>query len=68
MKAWIFLLALPLLATDWPQWRGIERNGISPETGLLKSWPADGPPLVWKTQGLQAGSCSLKGSTAIRNL
>jgi hypothetical protein len=55
MKSWIFLLALPLLATDWPQWRGIERNGISPETGLLKAWPADGPPLVWKTQGLGEG-------------
>jgi hypothetical protein len=20
-------------AADWPQWRGLERNGISPETG-----------------------------------
>ena len=55
MKSWIFLLALPLLATDWPQWRGVERNGISPETGLLKSWPAEGPALVWKTQGLGDG-------------
>jgi len=48
-------LALPLLAVDWPQWRGVERNGISPETGLAKSWPAAGPPLVWKAQGLGAG-------------
>src|SRR6266568_2729757 len=55
MKKCILLLALPLLATDWPQWRGVERNGISPETGLLKSWPAGGPPLVWKTQGLGEG-------------
>jgi len=30
MKKCILLLALPLLATDWPQWRGVERNGISP--------------------------------------
>src|SRR6202521_688535 len=55
MKVWIFPLAVPLFATDWPQWRGVERNGISPETGLLKSWPAEGPPLVWKTQGLGEG-------------
>jgi len=46
---------VPLLAVDWPQWRGVERNGVSPETGLAKSWPAGGPPLVWKAQGLGAG-------------
>jgi len=33
--------------TDWPQWRGPERTGISRETGLLKSWPEGGPTLVW---------------------
>jgi outer membrane protein assembly factor BamB len=55
MKKYLLLLALPLLATDWPQWRGVERAGISRETGLLKSWPKDGPPLVWKTQGLGEG-------------
>ena len=33
---------------NWPQWRGPNRDGISKETGLLKQWPADGPPLVWK--------------------
>ena len=55
MKPWIVLLALPLLAIDWPQWRGIERNGVSPETGLAKSWPAGGPPLVWQARGLGEG-------------
>ena len=38
-----------LSAADWPQWRGPERTGRSAETGLLKEWPKDGPPLVWKT-------------------
>src|SRR5213594_4235729 len=42
-------------AADWPQWRGINRDGISPETGLLESWLAAGPPLVWKTRGLGEG-------------
>lgn len=40
---------------DWPQWRGPRRDGISTETGLLQSWPADGPPLLWKTGGLGRG-------------
>ena len=45
-------------SVDWPQWRGPERSGISHETGLLKSWPKDGPALVWKTSGLGGGYSS----------
>jgi outer membrane protein assembly factor BamB len=33
---------------DWPQWRGPNRDGLSTETGLRTSWPADGPRLLWK--------------------
>jgi len=44
-----------LQAADWPQWRGLHRDALSPETGLLKNWPADGPPLAWKISGLGAG-------------
>ena len=32
---------------DWPQWRGANQDGISQETGLLKSWPEDGPKKLW---------------------
>jgi outer membrane protein assembly factor BamB len=56
------LLALvPILAgaADWPQWRGPNRDGISSETGLLASWPAGGPRVVWKIQGLGQGYSSL---------
>lgn len=42
-------------AADWPQWRGLHRDGKSPETGLLTSWPENGPPLQWKTSGLGEG-------------
>jgi len=42
----------------WPQWRGPNRDGISKETGLLKQWPADGPPLVWKATGAGSGYSS----------
>jgi outer membrane protein assembly factor BamB len=43
---------------NWPQWRGPNRDGISTETGLLKEWPTDGPPLVWKAKGAGKGYSS----------
>ena len=42
-------------ADDWPEFRGPNRDGISKETGLLKEWPAGGPMLVWKVNGLGDG-------------
>ncbi|MEI6340950.1 MAG: PQQ-binding-like beta-propeller repeat protein [Verrucomicrobiota bacterium] len=36
-----------LQAADWPQWRGPGREDRSDETGLLKSWPAEGPKQLW---------------------
>ncbi len=58
------LIALLAPDTDWAQWRGPNRDGLSPDTGLLKQWPADGPPLAWKATGLGEGysSVSLSGS------
>ena len=46
-------------SVEWPQWRGPNRDGISKETGLLKQWPTDGPPLVWKASGAGTGYSSL---------
>ncbi len=40
-------LVLPVRADDWPQWRGPNRDDVSKETGLLKTWPKDGPKLLW---------------------
>ena len=45
--------------TDWPQWRGPSRSAVSPETGLLRSWPAAGPPRAWSTSNLGAGFGSI---------
>jgi outer membrane protein assembly factor BamB len=42
-------------ATDWPQWRGPNRDGVSAEKGLLKEWPKDGPKLVWQVKDIGAG-------------
>jgi len=65
MKAKVILTAAivmiatgSILAADWPQWRGQNRDGKSADTGLLKEWPNDGPPLVWKVDKLGGGYCA----------
>jgi outer membrane protein assembly factor BamB len=59
----IFLLSLPASVLnrgidDWPQWRGRNRDGISTEKGLLKTWPQGGPPKAWQVQGAGEGYSS----------
>ena len=51
------LVFLPtiLVASDWPQWRGPDRTGVSRETGLAREWPEEGPPLVWEVTELGNG-------------
>lgn len=51
----VCLLAVPVQADDWPQWRGPERTGLSRETGLLKAWPRGGPKLLWKRKDVGGG-------------
>lgn len=52
-RAILALVALSFITSsfaanfDWPQWRGPNRDDVSKETGLLKSWPAGGPKRVW---------------------
>jgi len=41
--------------SDWPQWRGPERNGTSSESGLLKQWPVEGPKLLWQVNDIGDG-------------
>ncbi len=40
---------------QWSQWHGPNRDNRSTETGLLKTWPVNGPRLVWKCDGLGKG-------------
>jgi outer membrane protein assembly factor BamB len=54
-----FSVAAIHAASDWPQWQGPDRTGISKETGLLKQWPSSGPPLVWTATGLGNGYGSM---------
>jgi outer membrane protein assembly factor BamB len=57
------VLSLPTVVSnrmmdDWPQWRGPNRDGRSAEKGLLKAWPAGGPPLAWRATGAGEGYSS----------
>ncbi len=43
-------LLLPLAAqsADWPQFRGPNRDGVWKETGILKTFPAEGLKIRWR--------------------
>ena len=47
--------ALAAGATNWAQWRGAKRDGLSAETGLLAKWPAEGPKRLWQISTLGEG-------------
>ena len=47
-----------LFAQDQAQWRGPNRDGIYPETGLLRIWPEAGPQLLWHYDELGPGHAS----------
>ena len=48
----------PAPAGDWPTFRGADRTGVAPDTDLLETWPADGPPVVWEATGAGRGYAS----------
>lgn len=53
----ILLTGTGLQAQDG-QWRGPQRDGKYPDTGLLKSWPEGGPELLLRKDGLGNGYSS----------
>jgi hypothetical protein len=53
------LLAGPVLANDWYQWRGPNRDGIAAEKGLNDRWPEEGPAVVFQSKGLGSGMASV---------
>ena len=56
--AFMLLLALEAIAQSPHGFRGPTRNGIYPESGLLKTWPSDGPQLLWETMDVGKGYSS----------
>ena len=57
--------ALSTFAIDWPQWRGPNRDGVNPEKNLLDVWPAEGPKLAWKAEGVGEGYSSIATSGGV---
>jgi outer membrane protein assembly factor BamB len=63
MKIFHFLISLLIIllvtniteSQEVLQWRGNDRSGKYPGTGLLKSWPENGPALLWEFDGLGNG-------------
>ncbi len=45
--------------SKWLRFHGPHGDNLSDEIGLLKSWPEDGPPLLWKAEGLGNGFASV---------
>lgn len=54
----LFLLLSVCNAQQATQWRGEGSKGIYNETGLLKSWPAAGPEVIWRSEGFGEGHSS----------
>ena len=50
----LLALSVNAIAQDWPQFLGPDRNSTSPQKGILRSWPANGPEVLW-TADLKAG-------------
>ncbi|MCI0354115.1 MAG: PQQ-binding-like beta-propeller repeat protein, partial [Acidobacteria bacterium] len=56
-RSWLGLLGLaalvlatmPARGDDWPQWLGPQRDGVWRESGILKTFPKDGPQVRWRT-------------------
>jgi len=46
----LFLIVSVSWADDWPQFRGLDRDNISSETGLLRAWPEGGPAELWRIE------------------
>ncbi|MGB9596385.1 MAG: PQQ-binding-like beta-propeller repeat protein [Candidatus Poribacteria bacterium] len=58
LSFFVAVVVLNAQSADYPQWRGINRNGISEEKGLLKSWLEGGPRLLWSVSGIGIGYSS----------
>lgn len=46
----VLLLAMTLLAADWPQFLGPKRDSHSAETGLIDTFPEKGPEVAWERE------------------
>ena len=50
----LLTFSVSAIAQDWPQFLGPNKNSTSSQKGILRSWPASGPEILW-TADLKAG-------------
>ena len=43
----VLLAAYSIFGADWPQYLGPNRNSTSTEKRILRSWPENGPQVLW---------------------
>ncbi|MEX0819549.1 MAG: PQQ-binding-like beta-propeller repeat protein [Pirellulaceae bacterium] len=54
LASWLVLSEVVLVADEWPQWRGPQRDGVWRETGIIDRFPSDSIEAVWR-QPIGAG-------------
>lgn len=58
----VFILSSCQQKSNWNQYLGPNRNAISEETGILRSWPEEGPAKLWEMKlGPGYGGASIFG-------
>ncbi|HEV7474926.1 MAG TPA: PQQ-binding-like beta-propeller repeat protein [Pyrinomonadaceae bacterium] len=62
-------LVTPLVASDWNEWRGPARDGVSHETGLPSSWSPSGTNVAWKAPfGGRSAPIVMNGHVYLQNV
>jgi len=46
----VIMLCASVWAGDWPQYRGVNYDGISEETAWKSTWPQSGPKVLWTAE------------------
>ena len=63
------LCAGTALAADWPSWRGVNSDGLSPDQNLPGEWSPDGENLLWKAPiGSRATPIVTRGKVCVIRL
>ncbi len=47
MSVFLLVFTAGISAQDWPQFLGPERNSTSSQKNVFRSWPQDGPEVLW---------------------
>src|SRR4030042_5059003 len=55
---WSIFFGSTMEAQEGTRWRGPEATGVYHETGLMDTWPAGGPEILWHFDGLGQGFSS----------